>query len=1357
MKNSKIYLGLDIGTDSVGYAVTNDQYDILKFHGEAAWGSTVFDSASLSAERRGFRSARRRLDRRQQRVALVQELFSSEVNSVDPAFFKRIKESSLFRDEVNYQHTLFNDDDYTDVEYYDQYPTIHHLISDLMNNKESHDVRLVYLAIAWLVAHRGHFLSNIDINNIDKVKDFGEVYAKFINFFEFGFYDKPWGEIDTDEFGAILKSKNSITIKNKLLTELLFGGEKPSKEATDGFPFNREAMVKLLAGGTCKLKDLFNEEAYEEFGSVSLNMDDDKLGEIADNIGDDFELIESMRLLTDWAMLVDILGDGNSISEAKVEIYNQHEKDLTELKRFIKKYIPEKYDEVFRALDKPNNYVAYSYHVEGMSNTKPKKKANQEDFCKYILGLIKTIDIDEDDAEAFEIISNRLQLAIFMPKQKTTSNRVIPYQLYAYELKKILHNAEQYLEFLNQKDEDGLSISDKVYSIFTYRIPYFVGPLNKKSEHSWIRRKAGKIYPWNFKEMVDLDESEQAFIERMTNKCTYLPDQPVLPKDSLLYHKFMVLNEINNIRINQEKISVELKQDIYNDLFMNIKKVTRKRLTDYLISRNVIKKGEEDIVTGIDITINSNLSSQIAFKKLINSGALSEVDVERIIERASYAEDKSRLLKWISKNYPHLTDEDKKYISRVKIKDFGRLSRKFLSEFIGANNETGELVTVIGELWNTNNNMMELLSDKYTFVKKLDEYRQDYYQDNKMSLNNRLDEMYISNSVKRSIYRTMAIVKDVEKAFGKPDRIFIEVARGASEDQKNKRTQSRKQQILDLYSKCKDEDVRILKQQLEEMGEYAENRLQGDKLFLYYMQQGRCAYSGKSIELEKLGTKAYDIDHIYPQAYVKDDSILNNKVLVLSELNGEKSDTYPIKAEIRDKMSGFWNLLKERGFITEEKYKRLTRSTPFTSEEKLGFINRQLTETSQSTKAVATILKEKYPECEIVYCKARLTSEFRKEFNLPKSRLLNDLHHAVDAYLNIVTGNVYNMKFTKRWFDVNSKYSINTVPMFTKPLIRDGITVWDGEKMLAKVIKTAQKQNAHFTKFAYMKHGGFFDQMPVDASDGLVPLKKGLDTEKYGGYNKAGVMFFIPVRYKLKKKNEVIIMSVEMLYGKRFLEDKEFAKEYAFKRLNHILGKQVDDVEFPMGFRPWKVNTMLSLDGYRVCIAGIGGGGKCLIAQPCTQFMTSPYWNYYVKKLENFVEKTTKNANYIYDETFDVINYDKNIELYDLFIDKYKNSIMKNRVNAPIGTLEKGSDSFNSLDIKEQARVLLNILLSFNRSSSSGVDLTSINGAGRTGATVNFSSSISNWKKAYSSVRIIDNSVTGLWSKISDINLLELV
>ena len=157
-----------------------------------------------------------------------------------------------------------------------------------------------------------------------------------------------------------------------------------------------------------------------------------------------------------------------------------------------------------------------------------------------------------------------------------------------------------------------------------------------------------------------------------------------------------------------------------------------------------------------------------------------------------------------------------------------------------------------------------------------------------------MDEMYLSNAVKRPVFRTLDIVRDVTKAFGPPAKIFVEMTRGAREDQKGKRTKTRMQQLLELYDLCRDEDVPQLRRQLEEMGDRADSRLQSDKLFLYYLQLGKSMYSGKPIVLSKLGTKEYDIDHIYPQAFVKDDSIINNKVLVLSEENGAKGDRYPI-------------------------------------------------------------------------------------------------------------------------------------------------------------------------------------------------------------------------------------------------------------------------------------------------------------------------------------------------------------------------------------------------------------------------------------------------------------------------------
>lgn len=1361
----KIYLGLDIGTDSVGYAVTDDQYNLLKFHGDDAWGAHVFDEASLNAERRSFRSARRRLDRRQQRVSLIQELFANEIGKFDPKFFTRIRESYLYRDECGDKYILFNDEKYNDSNYYDEYPTIHHLITELMHSSEPHDVRLVYIACAWLVAHRGHFFSNISKDNVSQIKDFSQAYDKFMSFFTENGFNMPWGKIDKDALSEALKKKTSITNKTKDLINILNGGKKPSNlsvggEIDEDFPFSLEGIIKLLAGGKYSLKDLFGKDEYDnlENKSISLGMEDDKLSAVMADIGEDYALISALRGLFDWSVLVDVLGDEATISDAKVKVYEQHKDDLKLLKDIVRKYIPNKYKDVFRAVDK-DNYAVYSHHSEEANRKSMKKKSKKEDFSKFIISVVKDIEADESDEAAVADMRRRLELQTFLPKQKDTDNRVIPHQLYWYELSRILDNAEKYLPFLSEKDSDGLSVSKKIIDTFLFRVPYFVGPLNSKSDHAWlVRKQNGKIYPWNFSQMVDLDASEEEFIKRMTNTCTYLPGEPVLPKDSLAYHKFTVLNEINNLRINGERISVDLKQRIYEEVFLQKKKVTRKYLLTWLICNGFLEKGKEDTISGIDEEIHSNLIPQISFKRILESKTITEKDVERIIERASYAEDKTRLSGWLEKTYPQIREEDRRYICSIKISEFGRLSRKFLCEMEGVDKSSGEVMTVLSALWNTQYNLMELISSGdcgFTFNESIIEFRKEYYADHKTSFEERLDEMYLSNSVKRSVYRTIDIVKDVKKAFGDPDKIFVEMARGGSAEQKGKRTQSRKQQILDLYAKCKDEDVRILKKTLEDMGEAADSKLQGDKLFLYYMQLGKSLYSGKPIDLDRLGNSTYcDIDHIYPQAYVKDDSIINNKVLVFSEENGAKGDKYPIADDIRHKMQGYWSMLRDAGLLSDEKYKRLTRATPFTDEEKRGFINRQITETTQSTKAVATLLKEFFPDTEIVYSKARMTSEFRQEFEIYKSRLFNDLHHAVDAYLNIVVGNVYSMKFTKN-FRLDQSYSIKTKTVFTHPVVCNGKTVWDGENMLAKVKKTATRNTAHFTKYSFFKKGGLFNQMPVRADTGLTPLKKGLQTEKYGGYNKAGMMFYIPVKYRAGKKIEIIIMSVELLFGKRFLDDEKFAREYSFRRIKDIIGKDVDEISFPMGMRPWKVNTVLSLDGFRICITGIGSGGKCLSAQPIMQYSDEAEWKYYLKKIEMLVEKIKRNPKYVYDEEYDKVSCKKNIELYERYVKKLSDSIYSKRVNNPLSIISNGEKKFKDMDVISQAKMLLNIHLVFGRMTG-GCDLEAIGGSKHSAATVNFSSSISNWVKNYKEVRVIDNTASGLWEKQSQ-NLLELL
>ena len=62
---------------------------------------------------------------------------------MDPLFYLRIEESALVREDSQEPTALFNDPNFTDKEYYQKYPTIHHLIDELMHSNKPHDVRLV--------------------------------------------------------------------------------------------------------------------------------------------------------------------------------------------------------------------------------------------------------------------------------------------------------------------------------------------------------------------------------------------------------------------------------------------------------------------------------------------------------------------------------------------------------------------------------------------------------------------------------------------------------------------------------------------------------------------------------------------------------------------------------------------------------------------------------------------------------------------------------------------------------------------------------------------------------------------------------------------------------------------------------------------------------------------------------------------------------------------------------------------------------------------------------------------------------------------------------------------------------------
>ena len=135
----------------------------------------------------------------------------------------------------------------------------------------------------------------------------------------------------------------------------------------------------------------------------------------------------------------------------------------------------------------------------------------------------------------------------------------------------------------------------------------------------------GKITPWNFDKIVDKANSNEEFIRRMTNKCTYLRGKDVIPKGSMFYQAFDVLNQINKLTVESKPISVELKQEIFKNLYCTSKKVGAKQICDYLAKQGYCSVGDSknilggfDSVTGLKASMNSYVTFKSKFGSLVD-------------------------------------------------------------------------------------------------------------------------------------------------------------------------------------------------------------------------------------------------------------------------------------------------------------------------------------------------------------------------------------------------------------------------------------------------------------------------------------------------------------------------------------------------------------------------------------------------------------------------------------------------------------------------------------------------------------------------------------------------------------------
>lgn len=1413
MENSnnskKYYLGLDMGTDSCGWCVTDDKYNIIRSHkktygpdgklikreGCHLWGARLFGPANTAKNRRLNRTARRRLARRRRRILLLRELFQPEMDKIDPNFFRRLDQSNLWNEdkdkELQMEHNfLFNDKDLTDKEYYKDFPTIYHLRKAMVNGltinghyydpKKQFDIREVYLVLAHMIKYRGNFLMEGDVKGsvVDPTylkQCFDNIDTILISLNNGEDDENGDNQIDSSECCFNVDEKKASKLANEIFQKINKVSYLEDEEGKLFGKFNskdiRKKILKLINGGSgVKLKDFLPKEILvahdgdDEYGDKKIDLSSETLEDDINGYGlpeSYIEIILEAKKIYDFRTLAYLLHGKSLLCDAMFHVYEEHKEQLAALKRLYKKYATkEQYYFMFRdsrILDgddsddeedkeesnkeeskdkkKKASYVSYIGYTK--TNSKAKYTGAHITSEKNISDLIKQIkkdlkfddlkskvddlsqqnELSDEDKLDIQCIEEAIESNTFLPRQNSRNNGVFPYQLNLNEMRTIIENQSKYYPFLKDKAPsfpDGKTEEYKIVSLLKFKIPYYIGPLSQpndyarddKRDNHWVQFRGennqGIINPWNFSQIVDLEGTADKFISNLTNYCTYIFGENTLPRESLIFQAYKVLNDLNNLKINLKRngslISKEDKDYIIQNVYLKKKKIKGKDIVNAL--KNKYKLSDEDptVTTKgsgksigedeVDLTMfNSSLSSFIdmsnpnAFGPEFYKDSAKFELAEKVIELITIVEDKELLKERLKKL--ELSDNQVNYLFKQKYSGWAPLSRKLLDGITidCVNENTGEVypVTIIDVMRDTPLNFMEIYETKESQFSGFKEKVAELNDEKNICRDDLIEESYASPAMKRSVRQTFKVIDELKNTLNIDhfDRIFVEATRAPGEA--GKMVKSRKKQLQEAYDAAKDLVDQELRDDLEKQ---TDDQLRRKKVYLYFMQLGRSVYSGEKIDLNELD-KNYDIDHIIPQAKLKDDSF-NNMVLVERELNNKKQDEYPIPSTIISEQGRNWiqNLAKIKDknkrsyFMPKDKEDRLLR--PESSDELNGFINRQLTLTNQSVKAVCDILKMTEKGSEIVYSKANFVSDFRKLCGelrpsydaFVKVRDINDFHHANDAYLNIVVGNVYYEKFKNFYinnridYDNNGKKDLSVLAskLFTKTQTDDktGIVYWEAHFHNKKEIDANGKERTikvrdegtestfdkieHYmelndplvTQMQYTSSGkqGFFNKITLktkakdneDNSDKLFPLKqhlrsdssKVMDVNKYGGYSDMITPYFMLVKSEGKKGKHIYSLeSIPTIYLKSFKK-----KEEKIKYLTEVNGLKnpiiiVDKLLMKSILEIPQVSNEGNTCGYAK-LAFTGRTNDNLILINLSELHLTVEWKKYYKAISNF-------------------------------------------------------------------------------------------------------------------------------------------
>ena len=231
--------------------------------------------------------------------------------------------------------------------------------------------------------------------------------------------------------------------------------------------------------------------------------------------------------------------------------------------------------------------------------------------------------------------------------------------------------------------------------------------------------------------------------------------------------------------------------------------------------------------------------------------------------------------------------------------------------------------------------------------------------------------------VEKILNQMVNVINEIITTYGKPDEIRVELARELKKSQKE-----REDLTKSIASATKEsDDIRKILQTEFGMSHVSRNDITRYRLYEELKENGyKTLYSGTYIPREEIFSKKFDIEHIIPKARLFDDSF-SNKTLEVRSINIEKGNktAYDFVSEKYGE-EGLQAYLNRCEALFKDKKTKLRKLKMSESEIPSDFIERDLRNTQYIAKKALSMLSEICRR--VVATTGSITDKLREDWQL---------------------------------------------------------------------------------------------------------------------------------------------------------------------------------------------------------------------------------------------------------------------------------------------------------------------------------------------------------------------------------------